>query len=137
MNLWKKHKDLLQFLVILAGYCLIAMLLELPCPIKFVTGISCPGCGMTRALVSAIRLDFAAAFHYHPLWILLPPVALLWLCIGERRPRLARVGLIAVAVLFLVTYVCRFIWGDRTVLVFAPQDGLIGRIAAVLYGFFT
>lgn len=32
------------------------------CPFRFFFGISCPGCGMTRALLAALRLDFAAAF---------------------------------------------------------------------------
>ena len=36
------------------------------CPFRFFFGISCPGCGMTRALLAALRLDFAAAFSYHP-----------------------------------------------------------------------
>ena len=34
------------------------------CPFRFFFGISCPGCGMTRALLAALRLDFAAAFSY-------------------------------------------------------------------------
>ena len=42
------------------------------CPFRFFFGISCPGCGMTRALLAALRLDFAAAFSYHPLFFLLP-----------------------------------------------------------------
>ena len=42
------------------------------CPFRFFFGISCPGCGMPRALLAALRLDFAAAFSYHPLFFLLP-----------------------------------------------------------------
>ena len=51
------------------------------CPIKYITGISCPGCGMTRAWLSLLlRGDLKAAFHYHPLfWILVPAVPL-FLC---------------------------------------------------------
>ena len=32
------------------------------CPVKFFTGISCPGCGMTRAWEAAFSLDFHQAF---------------------------------------------------------------------------
>ena len=39
----------------------------IPCPIKLVTGISCGGCGMTRAVKCLLSGDFGAAFHYHPL----------------------------------------------------------------------
>lgn len=42
------------------------------CPIKFLTGISCPGCGMTRAWLAAFHLRFDLALAYHPLFWLLP-----------------------------------------------------------------
>ena len=35
-----------------------------------------PGCGLSRALFALLRLDFAAAFRYHPMIYVLPPVAL-------------------------------------------------------------
>ncbi len=42
------------------------------CPFRFFSASPAPGCGMTRALLAALRLDFAAAFSYHPLFFLLP-----------------------------------------------------------------
>lgn len=36
-----------------------------PCPLKWATGVPCPGCGLTRASVSLLRGDFAAAFDAH------------------------------------------------------------------------
>jgi hypothetical protein len=36
------------------------------CPFKALTGISCPGCGMTRAMLSIIKGDFYGAFGYNP-----------------------------------------------------------------------
>ncbi|MCR5352830.1 MAG: DUF2752 domain-containing protein [Clostridiales bacterium] len=36
--------------------------------IKYITGVSCPSCGMTRAYHCLFRFDFAGAFHYHPLF---------------------------------------------------------------------
>ena len=38
---------------------------HLPCVYRFLFGLPCPGCGMTRAVMAALRLDFAAAFGYH------------------------------------------------------------------------
>ncbi len=54
----------------LVAYSLIVMLTGhgIPCPVHRLSGLSCPGCGMSRALAALFRLDFAAAFSYNPLW---------------------------------------------------------------------
>ncbi len=99
------------------------------CPFRLVTGIPCPGCGMTRAVLAACRGDMTAAFAYHPLFPLLPLVALLLLCavapggvrrvtaclhIDERRFRQIETVIAAVlTVLFLGVYVIRLLWGWR------------------------
>lgn len=47
--------------------------LELPgvCLSRRWFGIDCPGCGMTRSLVSLVHGDFAAAWRYHRLgWVI-------------------------------------------------------------------
>ncbi len=60
--------------LVFAGCCYVW---NLPCIIKSLTGVSCPGCGMTQAFVAAIRLDFAAAFSYHKMFWSVP---VLYLC---------------------------------------------------------
>lgn len=47
-------------------------LLDIGCVFRLMTGIPCPGCGMTRAWLAALRLDFAAAIAYHPLFWAVP-----------------------------------------------------------------
>lgn len=37
------------------------------CPVALLTGIPCPGCGMTRALNALVRGDWAEAWLYHPI----------------------------------------------------------------------
>lgn len=46
------------------------------CVWKHILGFECPGCGMTRAAISCLKLDFAAAFGYHHLFWLMPFVVL-------------------------------------------------------------
>ena len=46
-------------------------------------GVPCPGCGMTRALLAALRLDFAAAFAFHPMVFALPVMYLYFLFDGK------------------------------------------------------
>ncbi len=55
----------------------IAVRFRINCPILTLTGIPCLGCGMTRAVGSALRLDFAGAFSYHFMFWSLP---LLFFC---------------------------------------------------------
>ncbi len=65
-----------------------ALLLVLPewwCPVFRVTGLRCPGCGMTRALLALVRGDVAAAFGHHPLSLVVLPVGLAWAFLGWRR----------------------------------------------------
>lgn len=37
-----------------------------PCPFRAVTGVPCPGCGMTRAFLLLFQLRFGEAFAQHP-----------------------------------------------------------------------
>ena len=46
--------------------------LKIPCIFKEITGFECLGCGMTRAVISALKLDFKAAFSYHKMFWSVP-----------------------------------------------------------------
>ena len=101
----------------------------LPCPIKYVSGISCAGCGMTRALMSVLNGRFAAAFTYHPLWVALP----LWLAALAvahfmKKSTLFNVALWSGAALFIAVWIIRMIDPSCDIVTFEPADGLIGRL---------
>ena len=49
------------------------------CPIKFITGISCAGCGMSRAWIALLHFNIHDAFMYHPLFFLPPVVVIVML----------------------------------------------------------
>lgn len=63
-----------RLLTLLLAAVGILLLLDVGCLFRHITGIPCPGCGMTRAHLAALRLDFRAAFWYHPLWFLPLPL---------------------------------------------------------------
>lgn len=44
------------------------------CIFKLITGIPCPGCGMTRAFTHFFLGNIHEAFYYHPLFWLVPIV---------------------------------------------------------------
>ncbi len=60
------------------------------CPIKWLTGISCAGCGMTRAIFYALQLQFGKAFYYHPLFWMMPFLVLLYLFWGKLAARVQK-----------------------------------------------
>ena len=81
-KIWRRR---LPYLAITAA-CLPVLLWG--CPLRALFHIPCPGCGMTRAFVSAFQLDFHAAFLYHPLFpvfVLIPIVLLLHLFLFFHR----------------------------------------------------
>lgn len=50
----------------------------LVCPVHWLTGIPCPGCGMTRSFVAIARGQLPTALDYHPLGPLLFGGFLVW-----------------------------------------------------------
>ncbi len=64
------------------------------CPILAATGVPCPGCGLTRAMIEFVHGDFAQSFQTHafaPIFILalLAIIAVLVLPETQRRNLLA------------------------------------------------
>lgn len=65
--------------------------LALPCPFHALTGLWCPGCGVSRMCLALLRQDFAAAWGYNPgLMLLSPPLAGLLLKLGAGYVRTGR-----------------------------------------------
>lgn len=50
--------------------------LGIPCMFHLLTGLKCPGCGVTRMAVALLQLDFAGAFEANPAVLVLSPVLL-------------------------------------------------------------
>lgn len=85
------------------------------CGFRRLTGIGCPGCGLTRAAALAARGSFAESFAVHPaLPLLAGEMALAWLLWGERaltgrrrRARWAAPVAIATAVALVALWIVR------------------------------
>lgn len=43
------------------------------CPVNFLTGFKCPGCGVSHMCIALMQLDIAAAFMANPALLLLSP----------------------------------------------------------------
>ena len=42
------------------------------CPFFRLTGLTCPGCGLTRAYIHALHGEFSVAFRYNPFFFTIP-----------------------------------------------------------------
>jgi hypothetical protein len=58
------------------------------CPSRWL-GWRCPGCGMTRALALLLHGDWREALTQNPRVVLVAPL-LVWIALGQPRPRRAR-----------------------------------------------
>lgn len=65
-------KSSLFWIVLYLIYALIMIIFKLEsCPVKLLIGLPCPGCGMTRAVICLLKLDFKGSFRYNALWLIL------------------------------------------------------------------
>ena len=87
MKKFPHWKEKCILLAIVAAGVLIMWLLQMPCVCKFLLGIPCPGCGMTRAWLCAIKLDISGAFRLHPMFWSVPVMILWWLLDGHVFPK--------------------------------------------------
>ena len=109
LRFFKKYRFYLFIAAWLLLYPLFLELTGIGCPIRFLFDVQCPGCGMTRAVVSALRFDFASAFAYHPAW-LVPPIAAVLYVIFAKNEKARSVTLLAAAVLLLAGHAFRSIF---------------------------
>ena len=84
------RKTVIKYLIILGialAYLTFVLCtgLRIPCVLYELTGIKCPGCGITRMFVSLARLDFAAAFSYNQLIFITGPFILAYLLCSEAK----------------------------------------------------
>ena len=107
-RIWQDIKKAIIPFMIFVGYnILVKFLFKAFCPMVIVSGLPCPGCGITRALWYFLTGDFKAAYQMNPtiyIWILVG----IWFCInryllGRRMPWANGILLIS-GIIMLVVY---------------------------------
>lgn len=110
----RKIKELKNSLLLTTVYLLLVSvfwLFDVPCLFERFLGVSCPGCGMSRAVLSALRWDLAAAFSYHPMFWSMPVLYVYFLCNGRLFPNkyLDYGILIAIALGFFINWLAKLV----------------------------
>ena len=85
--------------------------LAIPCLFRKVTGLLCPGCGVTGMCVALLHLNWKGAFFCHPvLFVLLLPLTAVFICSAARWQNLILYVSVAALVIFgVVRNLVRFL----------------------------
>ena len=65
------------------GVVLVMYIFKITCLFKWIFGIECPGCGITRAYISLLHLDLKQAFMYNHMFWAVPIFFLFYLFDGQ------------------------------------------------------
>ena len=75
-RLYKTLKPI--FLILLLGIVYVVLIyttdFRILCPFRYVTGLDCPGCGVSRVILSYLKLDFKTAFYTNPVITVILPI---------------------------------------------------------------
>lgn len=124
----RKRKEKIFLLAGLLAVCFFYTVSGIGCPIKWLTGISCAGCGMTRAVFYAAHLQFAEAFYYHPLFWMMP-VCAGFVFFAEQIPQKVKKYLISfLAASFFTVYIWRLMNPACQIVTCDVGSSLIARL---------
>lgn len=76
----------------------------IPCVFREFTGFYCPGCGITRVVLSSLRLDFAQAFRYNPLLFILLPLSVMYFVTNKKQMQMISKTMMAVMLIITLTF---------------------------------
>jgi hypothetical protein len=110
----------------------VSFYLSIGCPIRYFFGISCMGCGMTRAMVSLLHFDFVSAFNFHPLIFAMPIAAILILFKNKLSLKFKNISFFIFAFLFFAIYFYRLFFLDGSVVYIDIKSGKIFEILSNL-----
>ncbi len=114
-NDWKNYK--VGLLIALVVVVVATVLGRGICYFKNLTGIPCPGCGMTRSFLLILQGRFAQAWEMHPFaygWIVFAVIFFVDRYVLRKREVLWRVALIFLCGGMLLFYVYRLFTGGLT-----------------------
>lgn len=134
MKKLRRYKEAIAAIAAVTLLYLLLFSLGITCPIKYITGISCAGCGMTRACIHLVQGDIDGAFSYHPL-VFIPFLMIPAFIFRRRIPeRIKKLLIAAVCLAFLTVYVIRLTDPNDSVVTFHPEDGAFVRFFTWLTG---
>lgn len=126
MDKKRRKEEITAVLAIVALYVFFHIV-GIGCPIKFITGVSCMGCGMTRAWGALLHLDVRKAFYYHPLFWIPPLWVLIFLYKDKFSIKIYKIIIFTMCMLFVIIYLLRMCDQSDSIVVFEPYNSILMR----------
>lgn len=130
-NADKRRLNRIEVITSVAAVVVLYVILEsfgVTCPIKYITGISCAGCGMSRAWIALLHFNIHEAFMYHPLFFLPPVVVIVMLLKSKINIKFYKIFVFTMVGAFVIVYLYRMFIGTGDIVVFEPQNNILFRI---------
>lgn len=107
----KNLKQKVLFICVYLSVIAVCWVLKVPCIFLTIFGFCCPGCGMTRAIRSALQLDFVSAFRYHPMFWSVPLIFLFLFLDGGifKNKKFNYVWLALIGIGFIINWIVKLI----------------------------
>ena len=106
----------------------IMRLAGITCPIRYITGISCAGCGMTRASFALVSGHVHEAVYYHPLVFILPVLIFLYFIRRRMSANTKKAVIVFTVFLFIAVYLYRMTDPANEIVVCRPETGLLFKL---------
>lgn len=130
-NADKRRLNRIEVITSVTAVVVLYVILEsfgVTCPIKYITGISCAGCGMSRAWIALLHFNIHEAFMYHPLFFLPPVVVIFMILKSKINIKFYKIFMFTMAGAFVIVYLYRMFIGTGDIVVFEPQNNILFRI---------
>lgn len=130
-NADKRRLNRIEVITSVTAVVVLYVILEsfgVTCPIKYITGISCAGCGMSRAWIALLHFNIHEAFMYHSLFFLPPVVVIFMLLKSKINIKFYKIFMFTMAGAFVIVYLYRMFIGTGDIVVFEPQNNILFRI---------
>lgn len=130
---------IIRHLLMIGGLLLIIFFIW-KCPLRYLAGIPCPCCGMTRSFMSLLRLDIRTSLWQHPL--LLPTGFAIWYLIHRNvlpdkykfAPKTEKILGVVLLVLLLALYIYRIGFEPDGIIKINLDDGWLFKIMREIRG---
>ena len=77
------------------------------CPVHAITGLDCPGCGITRMLAALFHGNIYQAFRYNPLVFIELPILLILIILYNHKKEYRKV----INIIFIILVVITIVYG--------------------------